>query len=173
MPADYEVPIRGRSMGRGADAPAMFASEERELRQERRQRPLEAEARPAAETRVAPEFDREVAMERAADATDAQYEVEADSDTAPEDEFRAELAARAEDGANTEDDFAEEEEEHRGRDQELVPVAASVFDDDFFRRYPAPAGEQATAGVAMASPSQTEGSETDELDIPAFLRRSH
>ena len=157
MPADYEVPIRGRSIGRGAEAPAMFASEEREMRQEWRQRPLVAEASPAAEMRVAPEFAREVAMERATD------EVEADSDTAPED------------GANTEDDFAEAEEEQRGRDPELVPVAASVFDDDFFRRSQlAPAGEQAAvAGVPMASASQTEGSETDELDIPAFLRRSH
>jgi cell division protein FtsZ len=163
MPADYEVPIRGRSIGRGAEAPAMFASEERDIRQEWRQRPLEAEARPAAETRVAPEFDREVAMERAAEAKDAQYEVEADSDTAPED------------GVNTEDDFAEAEEGQRERDPELVPVAASVFDDDFFRRSQlAPAGEQAAvAGVPMASASQTEGSETDELDIPAFLRRSH
>jgi len=163
MPADYEVPIRGRSIGRGAEAPAMFASEERDIRQEWRQRPLEAEARPAAETRVAPEFDREVAMERAAEAKDAQYEVEADSDTAPED------------GVNTEDDFAEAEEGQRERDPELVPVAASVFDDDFFRRSQlAPAGEQAVvAGVPMASASQTEGSETDELDIPAFLRRSH
>jgi hypothetical protein len=143
----------------------MFASEEREMRQEWRQRPLAAEARPAAETRVAPELAREVAMERATD------EVEADSDTAPEDEF---AAARAEDGADTEDSFAEAEEEQRERDPELVPVAASVFDDDFFRRsHLAPAGEQATAGVAMAGPSHTEGSETDELDIPAFLRRSH
>jgi hypothetical protein len=133
----------------------MFASEERELRQEWRQRPLEAEARPAAEA----EFAREVAMERMADE---QYEVEADSDTAPED------------GADTEDSFAEAEEEQRERDPELVPVAASVFDDDFFRRsHLAPAGEQATAGVTMAGPSQAEGSETDELDIPAFLRRSH
>ena len=159
MPADYEVPIRGRSIGRGAEAPAMFASEEREMRQEWRQRPLVAEASPAAEMRVAPEFAREVAMER---TTDAQYEVEADSDTAPED------------GANTEDDFAEAEEEQRERDPELVPVAASVFDDDFFRRsHLAPAGEQATAGIPMAGPSHAEGSEADELDIPAFLRRSH
>ena len=134
----------------------MFASEEREMRQEWRQRPLEAEVRPAAE----PELARGVAMER---TTDAQYEVEADSDTAPED------------GVNTEDDFAEAEEGQRERDPELVPVAASVFDDDFFRRSQlAPAGEQAAvAGVPMASASQTEGSETDELDIPAFLRRSH
>ena len=160
MPADYEVPIRGRSI-RGAE-PVMFASEEREMRQEWRQRPLEVEARPAAETRVAPELDREVAMERAADATDAPYEVEADSDTAPED------------GVNTEDDFAEAEEGQRERDPELVPVAASVFDDDFFRRsHLAAAGEQAAVAGAMAGPSQTEGSEADELDIPAFLRRSH
>jgi hypothetical protein len=49
-----------------------------------------------------------------------------------------------------------------------------VFDDDFFRRsHLAAAGEQAAVAGAMAGPSQTEGSEADELDIPAFLRRSH
>jgi cell division protein FtsZ len=157
MPADYEVPIRGRSI-RGAEAPPMFASEERELRQEWKQRPLVADASPAAEP------------ER---ATDAQYD-EVESDTASEDEF---AAARAEDGADSDDSFAEAEEDQRRHDPELVPVAASVFDDDFFRRsYSAPAGSSSAgeqAGVAMASPSPTEGSEADELDIPAFLRRSH
>ena len=172
MPADYEVPIRGRSVGRAADTPPMFASEERELRQERRSRPLEAEARPAAEAELA----REVAMEP---TTDAQDELEADSDTAPEYEF---VAARAEASADTEDSFAEAEEQ-RERDPELVPVAASVFDDDFFRRSyssagsnsasSSPAGVETAASVAMASASQAEASETDELDIPAFLRRSH
>ena len=67
---------------------------------------------------------------------------------------------------------------------ELVPVPASVFDDDFFRkpneelRSAAPAMENAPvwpearvptfAGYAADTPA-----ETDELDIPAFLRRNH
>src|ERR1019366_10431400 len=51
-PADYEVPIRGRSI-RGAEAPAMFASEERELRQGGGQRPPEGDAKPAAASRGA------------------------------------------------------------------------------------------------------------------------
>jgi cell division protein FtsZ len=81
---------------------------------------------------------------------------------------------------------------------ELVPVAASVFDDDFFRTpsernripgeteffgsavavqaasAPAPVEENAREVrlFAGASGSPAEHSETDELDIPAFLRRS-
>jgi cell division protein FtsZ len=66
---------------------------------------------------------------------------------------------------------------------ELVPVSASVFDDDFFRR-PKPEPEAKThheeahwpeakvptfGGYAAADPA----AETDELDIPAFLRRNH
>ncbi len=65
---------------------------------------------------------------------------------------------------------------------ELLPVRASVFDDDFFRR---PRAEDASRGVDDAGskpwpearvPSfsgyAAEGStENDELDIPAFLRR--
>jgi len=68
---------------------------------------------------------------------------------------------------------------------ELVPVPASVFDDDFFRKpneelrsTNAPIAENSTAwpearvptfaGYAADTPP-----ETDELDIPAFLRRNH
>jgi cell division protein FtsZ len=65
---------------------------------------------------------------------------------------------------------------------ELRPVAASVFDDEFFRRPkpepvapPAPeenhwpaAKVPSFAGYAADAPS-----ESDELDIPAFLRRNH
>jgi cell division protein FtsZ len=68
---------------------------------------------------------------------------------------------------------------------QLVPVSASVFDDDFFRR-PKPEPETRTHAheethwpeakvptfggyAAAAEPSR----ETDELDIPAFLRRNH
>ncbi len=69
---------------------------------------------------------------------------------------------------------------------ELVPVAASVFDDDFFRKpVPEPGAAAEThlpaeeahwpaakvpsfSGYAADSPA----AETDELDIPAFLRKS-
>ena len=63
--------------------------------------------------------------------------------------------------------------------QELVPVPASVFDDDFFKKpndelrasaeenhWPAPK-VPTFGGYAGDS-----GSSTDELDIPAFLRRN-
>ena len=83
-------------------------------------------------------------------------------------------------------------------DPELVPVAASIFDDDFFNRTQGrnrAAGESEFFGAAVAvqaasapapvqegnpdvrpfagaNGSQAEHPETDELDIPAFLRRS-
>jgi cell division protein FtsZ len=70
---------------------------------------------------------------------------------------------------------------------ELVPVPASVFDDDFFRK---PNEElrsaSTTVGEEGAAPAWPEArvptfagyaaevpAETDELDIPAFLRRNH
>jgi cell division protein FtsZ len=67
------------------------------------------------------------------------------------------------------------------REPELVPVKASVFDDDFFRqpkpelpvvedtRWPE-AKVPSFAGYAGDAPAAAE---TDELDIPAFLRRNH
>jgi len=62
---------------------------------------------------------------------------------------------------------------------ELMPVKASVFDDDFFRqpkpeppvsenRWPE-AKVPSFAGYTADAPA----AETDELDIPAFLRRNH
>jgi hypothetical protein len=85
----------------------------------------------------------------------------------------------------------------------LVPVAASVFDDDFFRTTyvggrPVVQEEVGVAGVSMetaqepaldetgilteakrdarlyagATATHAEPAESDELDIPAFLRRS-
>ena len=69
---------------------------------------------------------------------------------------------------------------------ELVPVPASAFDDDFFRRDRRPGGSTAQhedelflrkdvrvptfAGLAPAAETQNEH---DELDIPAFLRRGN
>ena len=183
MPADYEVPIRSRSIAaRGADAPALFASEEREMRQERKSRELEVE--PIAE---APEFEREIEVE-AADASDG-YEMDAVSDAAPEDTFAA--------SSTTADDLADAEEDEQRQEPELVPVAASVFDDDFFRAsYSRSQASDAVGGMASgaqlaaadagidgparevklfagASATGAEHADTDELDIPAFLRRSH
>jgi hypothetical protein len=67
---------------------------------------------------------------------------------------------------------------------ELLPVPASVFDDAFFRSEPiveAPmplrrepempviTEQRVFAGAAVSSDAQ----DTDELDIPAFLRKGH
>jgi cell division protein FtsZ len=65
---------------------------------------------------------------------------------------------------------------------ELVPVRASVFDDDFFRRpkdeLAARAGEDAASKPwpdarvpSFAGYAGESTPENDELDIPAFLRR--
>jgi cell division protein FtsZ len=110
-----------------------------------------------------------------------------------EPEFDAE-AGPADDG----EDMAGPEDAERDSDPELVPVAASIFDDDFFNRTQGrnrAAGESEFFGAAVAvqaasapapvqegnpdvrpfagaNGSQAEHPETDELDIPAFLRRS-
>jgi len=71
---------------------------------------------------------------------------------------------------------------------ELVPVPASVFDDDFFRKPNEELRSAATSGTGEES-NQTvwpdakvptfagyaaeAPAEVDELDIPAFLRRNH
>jgi cell division protein FtsZ len=79
------------------------------------------------------------------------------------------------------------EAEDASREPELVPVSASVFDDDFFRSsYGRARGENEPTAVLRAdsgaeslrsfaaAPSADAGhAETDELDIPAFLRRGH
>jgi len=63
---------------------------------------------------------------------------------------------------------------------ELVAVKASVFDDDFFRQpKPEPAAVSETRWPEAKVPSfsgytgDAPAAETDELDIPAFLRRNH
>jgi cell division protein FtsZ len=73
-----------------------------------------------------------------------------------------------------------------GPKPELVPVPASVFDDDFFRkpneelRSTAPAADEIVAKAwpearvpSFAGYASEAPAETDELDIPAFLRRNH
>jgi len=69
---------------------------------------------------------------------------------------------------------------------ELIPVPASVFDDDFFRkpneelRSSAAAAQENTATSwpearvpSFAGYAPDAPAETDDLDIPAFLRRNH
>ncbi|QNI37847.1 cell division protein FtsZ [Edaphobacter albus] len=95
--------------------------------------------------------------------------------------------------------------EPQAKAPELVPVPASVFDDDFFqatpvRAVPRPLEEptrvetgvresayfstaenvqvdgpavEAAARVPFSAAAQPDPAESDELDIPAFLRRSH
>jgi cell division protein FtsZ len=195
MPAaDYEVPIRSqRSVSvRGVEAPALFASEEREMRLPRSVEVaptvrLEAIVEPVVEP--AEELEIEAAEDRSQESADAEgWNEELEAEVAGEAEFEAEVIA--------EDDVAEiavqsDAEAEAAHEPELVPVAASVFDDDFFRSAngrrrleaeaagAAVAAPRADAGVegarvfAGASGGHTEQSESDELDIPAFLRRSH
>lgn len=70
----------------------------------------------------------------------------------------------------------------KGSSPELIPVRASVFDDDFFRR---PKDDLAAKGAedaaskawpdarvpSFAGYAGESSAENDELDIPAFLRR--
>jgi cell division protein FtsZ len=178
--ADYQVPIRTRSIG-GRDAMPSFASEEREARAEAAQQitmPM-AKAEVAAETRD----DGLMKAGRIWVSTQEMDDVSGGGEAMNEEELEAEaLAGDSSDDVAGADDMESE--------PELVPVAASVFDDDFFRAAAAgrartaPEPEKAmSAGdaeagrdvrlFAGASASQVEHAETDELDIPAFLRRSH
>ena len=166
--SDYQVPIRGRVTK--AESGALFASEERELR---------AAAPRAKKESAAPVPDEE--HEGRLHAGRIWISPAEMDDPAPETE---EVAAHA----GYSDEFDSHQVSSRGssvdssvREPELVPVSASVFDDDFFRT----SGRARTAedGAAVPSPAtvareqrgvaQVEHSQADELDIPAFLRRSH
>jgi cell division protein FtsZ len=117
---------------------------------------------------------------------------------------RSELSSGAESYSSVQaSDEPNEEVAEPEQAKELVPVAASVFDDEFFRT---PSVRDASSGAgevsaprltmppssfemgngleslpaprearifAGASDSHAEQAEADELDIPAFLRRSH
>jgi cell division protein FtsZ len=129
----------------------------------------------------------------------AEWSDEADGEAAMDAEFESER----EDGAGASLEMSEPEDveaefERRsgsgsgsGSEPELVPVSASVFDDEFFRASsvcgrdeglstgrpvemtPVSAGNGAEPRLyAGASATHAEHPETDELDIPAFLRRS-
>jgi len=216
--ADYQVPIRGRSPGgRATDGPALFASEEREVRQatparqfDATQPLVQAAATAVARTEAAeedtarvPETPQDGSLQASRVRTspvemedEAGWSDEAEADNAPlEPEFAEELEAEAGQSSETEEVDEEEEEAKpqfaRRTEPELVPVSASVFDDDFFRASP-PRGVATSAGVPsggslglhemspVAEPAQdvrmfagaNTHAETDELDIPAFLRRS-
>jgi cell division protein FtsZ len=180
--ADYQVPIRqsgGRSVSGRSSAMPSFASEEREARQ--------------AET--AQQIPMPMATSEAvAEVTHAGSPQETDvTDWNDEDEMEAEAEFDAGTG-RTDDGDEMAEADDAEREPELVPVAASIFDDDFFRSASARnrvTGESEIIGSAVAeqiasapasidekrlfagaSSSAAEHSETDELDIPAFLRRS-
>jgi hypothetical protein len=235
--ADYQVPIRGRSLSsRGSDAMPSFASEEREALQALTPPQLEAQqiAVPRAEavaevaaSAASVHADESAALEdgssqagrirvgsqeteESAEWSD-EYEAEGAGDAGPEAEFEAECDAEGGGHSQAAGDISDANGagRHLGRktEPELIPVAASVFDDDFFRttyglhksagrseafavaaavqsgisREPdmhvlPEAGTGLGQGIRLfagASASQAEHSDTDELDIPAFLRRSH
>jgi cell division protein FtsZ len=172
------------------------------------------EARPALEAQPTVEvfsektWSYEIGDEVAPEA-EAESQVDADASCEPVDEF-----------ADTDDEpqFYSASNPERAREPELIPVAASVFDDEFFRTpsRPRPAVEPPAADArpfsfsnnilrtearvadplptpeqpaaphfeaaestgelrffAGASATHAEQPETDELDIPAFLRRNH
>jgi cell division protein FtsZ len=237
--ADYQVPIRPQSGGRGvgtraSEAPPMFASEEREARQaprmiETAQMPLpraeavaEASAPAVVETEMRaegpPHANRVWVRPQEMDDVDSDLDSDdwsGEESEAPAAEAEAEFDTRSEDSRA---DAVEAEDAGCEVEPELVPVAASVFDDEFFRAPYAggrAAGEDAVFGGAAAihaapaaapaaemrtswdpggeremwtgrdaapagdvrlfagaSASHAEHRETDELDIPAFLRRS-
>ena len=200
--ADYQVPIRGRSLIAHGGAMPSFASEEREARQTEaaKSAPM-AKSEPAAEV-AAPEDIAGTEMrqdgalhagriwvspEEIDDATGWSEEAEMEADAEPE--FGAVAV-----GSIAVEDMVEADDMDRDSEPELVPVAASIFDDDFFSTQgrnrataesetfgsavavqpaSAPASiEEGARLFAGASGSQAEHPETDELDIPAFLRRS-
>ncbi|MDP9049254.1 MAG: cell division protein FtsZ [Acidobacteriota bacterium] len=206
--ADYQVPIRAQH-GRGAgpgDGPALFASEEREGRLASTMREGETAqqmALPAAKSEAVMEADAQPEMReddtlRAGriclspdEIDDAGWSDGEEEDIEPEASFEAGRiceteASEMENGGGMEDS---EGDFRRRPNPELVPVSASVFDDDFFRASQgigrvqaeseglgaAVAARQAAQEVRLfggASASHVQHPETDELDIPAFLRRS-
>jgi len=203
LPGDYQVPIRShngpvRTSARSSEAPAMFASEERELRPTPTSREMEA-----AQQIPMPSFKSDAPIEsreggivssgRISMAAKSDDAAEWD-DAATEPEFDSEFEAEAS-CTDEADEVAPADDLDRDTEPELVPVAASVFDDDFFSaasiRSRAMGEEEgrivpsanASAVVteptrevrlfAGASGSSAVQADTDELDIPAFLRRSH
>jgi cell division protein FtsZ len=218
--ADYQVPIRSNGVrgGRGSDGPALFASEEREGRAAATPRQVEVQ-RAAQQTStlvvkseaIAVEVETEPREDEALHAGSlqagriwvspseiddaAEWNDEAAGDAATDEEFEAErddAVAASLEMSEPEDAEAEFERLSGSRSEpELVPVSASVFDDEFFRASSVRGRDEGlstgrpvemtavSAGsgaeprlYAGASATHAEHPETDELDIPAFLRRS-
>ena len=219
--ADYQVPIRGRGLSpRTGDTPR-FASEIREA-QEAQQTHTSQPARqaptpipipiptPAAVTvPTAAESHEELDGSRRIDRSEA--------DPVPEDEFEPQTGDRSPTARYMVETGQDAQPESRSaREPELIPVAASIFDDDFFRAplasdlasdlagdlsanreefspvavavraAPAPARDteqdftfggqvhyaESRPAAHPFGASQSDQQEADELDIPAFLRRS-
>jgi len=163
MMSDYQVPIRGRVAQ--PESGALFASEEREAREMK----AAHAAAPRAKKEAAPV--EEEAHEGKLHAGRIWISPEEIDDVAPS------AGAIA---------YADEFEPQQGtvrdaREPELVPVAASVFDDDFFRTSGPGRVREDASGISTSASvareqrgvAQVEHTEADELDIPAFLRRSH
>jgi len=226
--ADFQVPIRGRSLSGRSEAPAMFASEEKEQRQTPAQREMAG-----AQQIAIPQMKTIPQMKIESEAVEAAggpagvgmrqdgllqggriwvSPQEVDETIGWDDEVRAAADAEIEDGFDSEleaersvdrEDMVGAEDAGHEFGPELVPVAASVFDDDFFRTTyvggrPVVQEEVGVAGVSMetaqepaldetgilteakrdarlyagATATHAEPAESDELDIPAFLRRS-
>jgi cell division protein FtsZ len=164
--ADYEVPIRAKS-GRGAEAVARFASEEREMMQAQAAEP---------EQQIAPA--RVEALAAAVRELDADLEI--DDEVAPE--MSDEETAAAGKMKVAERELVSERE--TVAEPELIPVPASVFDDDFFRSgrpVETPATVRREPEIQVVTEQRVyagatvggEVQDSDELDIPAFLRRGH
>jgi cell division protein FtsZ len=200
--ADYQVPIRshstaGRGLGAHSGATPVFASEEREgaARQFEAAKPTPMATREMVAPVVEPALSGEPEVRPDADRWASSQEMDHATDWDDEDEMESEAGPEFDAGPSH---GSEGMVDPGDVEPELVPVAASVFDDDFFRTpsernripgeteffgsavavqaasAPAPVEENAREVrlFAGASGSPAEHSETDELDIPAFLRRS-
>jgi cell division protein FtsZ len=165
--SDYQVPIRGRAAK--TESGALFASEEREAHEMKAAAPrAKREFAPAAES------DDHEGMLHAGRIWISPAEID---DAAP-------LGGSAQQTEQS-DQFAARDviarKESREREPELVPVAASAFDDDFFRTSARVRATNDATSTPASAPTpreqqgvaQAEHPEADELDIPAFLRRSH
>ncbi len=127
----------------------------------------------------------------------ANLDSDADADLVPDDDSDSDSGTRStapdvvagDEDAEPQFASSSNPQFERPSEPELVPVAASVFDDEFFRTPRVrlrPAVEPDPAGPSVAEPGAREvrlfagasaspagPSESDELDIPAFLRHGH
>jgi cell division protein FtsZ len=193
--ADYQVPIRsqsGTAAVRASDGPALFASEEREARTMTTSPAAAPEQNVSAKSEMSAAAVQGAGMLHAGRIWISPAEVDDAADWAEERSTEDEFAPEAEAEFSQELPDAVPQVEQSEVEPELLPVSASVFDDDFFRRSTGCGGathwSEAAEPVAMqpavaepvrevrlfagAAATHAEHAETDELDIPAFLRRS-